>query len=556
MSSETNAAIQILDKAGKVGDEGGIALRNVLAIMGEGRFLPKPTIAALQNLGISIDGIGDKSKTFSERLELLRPLLKDQAALTQVFGRENSTAALALIQSTQELHEFDMAIRGSNAAQKQAEIVMESYEERMKRSQARIADMKISWFNLTESIQPYLSVSLEVVSEIGKVAQGFTALSSVIKLNTIAKVLNTTVTTTWMVVTRLMTGVFGAASLSVSVLTGRIKASTAATTAWGMAVRFLSGPIGWITVAVGAAAVAYNYFTSSVNKQTEEQILNSRIQERANEINGETIIKIKLAKEVLDNENASLSAKQRAYNQLIDLNPEFAKTLKLDAQGHLDGAAAIDVYVSKLQKKAESEAQYQILVENEKEKNAIRKRVQERMDKLGVNTVTAEDVLDKSSPHAYGVASDAVLNNIGFFEHLVDKSWSNFSSDVEDFSKLTKQNEMLQKKMFAADKEPNKTATAPSAPLNNTVTPANPPTASSSGLGKKAGKTARENTISSESTGAGAGRGSVRSLTINKLIENFTIQTTNIVETRQQIRQQVQEALLTAVSDFTLIEHE
>lgn len=37
--SETNAAIQVLDKAGKKGAEGGVALRNTLSILSEGRFL-------------------------------------------------------------------------------------------------------------------------------------------------------------------------------------------------------------------------------------------------------------------------------------------------------------------------------------------------------------------------------------------------------------------------------------------------------------------------------------------------------------------------------------
>lgn len=38
---ETNAAIQVLDKAGKKGAEGGVALRNVMSILATGRFLPK-----------------------------------------------------------------------------------------------------------------------------------------------------------------------------------------------------------------------------------------------------------------------------------------------------------------------------------------------------------------------------------------------------------------------------------------------------------------------------------------------------------------------------------
>ena len=39
--AETNAAIQVLDKAGKKGSEGGVALRNVMSTLAQGRFLPK-----------------------------------------------------------------------------------------------------------------------------------------------------------------------------------------------------------------------------------------------------------------------------------------------------------------------------------------------------------------------------------------------------------------------------------------------------------------------------------------------------------------------------------
>src|SRR5690606_15717959 len=38
---ETNAWIQVLDKSGKKGSEGGVALRNVMASLSQGRFLPK-----------------------------------------------------------------------------------------------------------------------------------------------------------------------------------------------------------------------------------------------------------------------------------------------------------------------------------------------------------------------------------------------------------------------------------------------------------------------------------------------------------------------------------
>ena len=51
---ETNAAIQVLDKAGKKASEGGVALRNVMGTLAKGRFLPKDVKEELQAAGINI----------------------------------------------------------------------------------------------------------------------------------------------------------------------------------------------------------------------------------------------------------------------------------------------------------------------------------------------------------------------------------------------------------------------------------------------------------------------------------------------------------------------
>lgn len=80
---ETNSAIQVLDKAGKKGAEGGVALRNTLAILSQGRFLPKDTQEELKKAGIDVLALGDdKSKSLKERLEMLKPVLNDTAFAT------------------------------------------------------------------------------------------------------------------------------------------------------------------------------------------------------------------------------------------------------------------------------------------------------------------------------------------------------------------------------------------------------------------------------------------------------------------------------------------
>ncbi len=127
---ETNAAIQVLDKAGKKASEGGVALRNVMGTLAKGRFLPKDVKEELQAAGININVLTDNSKNLHDRLETLKPVLNDDALLSKLFGTANANAARALIQGTDSLQEFTEAVTGTNSATEQAAIVMDSYAER------------------------------------------------------------------------------------------------------------------------------------------------------------------------------------------------------------------------------------------------------------------------------------------------------------------------------------------------------------------------------------------------------------------------------------------
>ena len=146
---ETNAAIQVLDKAGKKGAEGGVALRNVMSILSTGRFLPKDVKEELTAAGVNINALTDKSKTLTERLQPLKTVLNDTALFTKLFGRENSNAAMALVQGIDEVNRYTDVISGTNTAFDQAGIIMESYNEKKARVQARFDDFRISVFNAT-----------------------------------------------------------------------------------------------------------------------------------------------------------------------------------------------------------------------------------------------------------------------------------------------------------------------------------------------------------------------------------------------------------------------
>lgn len=146
---ETNAAIQVLDKAGKKASEGGVALRNVLGQLGKGRFVEKQAAEELEKAGIDVVALGDNSRSLKERLEMLKPMLDDSALLSKFFGVENANAARALIQGTESLQGFTDAVTGTNSATEQAAIVMDSYAERQARVNQRFEDLKITMFQAT-----------------------------------------------------------------------------------------------------------------------------------------------------------------------------------------------------------------------------------------------------------------------------------------------------------------------------------------------------------------------------------------------------------------------
>ena len=165
---ETNAAIQVLDKAGKKGSEGGVALRNTLAILGQGRFLPKQTQEALTAAGIDVLKLADTSLSLKDRLEMLKPVLNDAALFSKLFGMENANAARALVQGSDELGRLTQAITGTSSAQDQAAIVMDGYAERQARINQKIEDFKIAVFQATGDFSLWCNVLMQMMTPLSQ----------------------------------------------------------------------------------------------------------------------------------------------------------------------------------------------------------------------------------------------------------------------------------------------------------------------------------------------------------------------------------------------------
>lgn len=181
---ETNAAIQVLDKAGKKGSEGGVALRNVLSSLGQGRFIPEKVQEEFKKMGVNINKLNDPSTTLSQRLNLLKPLMKDSALMSAFFGKENANAALALISQTDEMDRLTAAVKGTNEAYDQAAIIMGSPEEKNARLKAFLDDFKITLFNATNGWTGYASVVGDVARDVANLSPIFTGVGSALSFLT------------------------------------------------------------------------------------------------------------------------------------------------------------------------------------------------------------------------------------------------------------------------------------------------------------------------------------------------------------------------------------
>ena len=292
---EANAAIQVLDKAGKKGSEGGIALRNVIATLSQGRFIPKDVQKELKKAGINVTDLADRGKSLKERLELLRPVMNDAALFAKLFGKENTNAAMALVGGTEEVGRYTEAIQGTQSANDQAAVVMEGFAERQARIRQQIEDFKISIFQATGDVSlwagalsdaliplaqlmPLLSGMLPIVKGVsiwifqgakGLFLFGKGALTALVGVGKLAVTLLTRgATALFYYIGSLVTG--GSAQLGFAMMSQLAFASfkTATVTACRtVSAAIMSIPlIGWIAAAIAAIVAIGIYFWNTSAK--------------------------------------------------------------------------------------------------------------------------------------------------------------------------------------------------------------------------------------------------------------------------------------------------
>ena len=287
--AETNAYIQLLDQAGKKGSEGGVALRNVLTTLSEGRFTSKLAADGLKAAGISTDYLADSSIPLHERLNTLRKIQGDTALMTKVFGKENMAAAIALINTADEAEAMSKKIEGTNSAVEQAGVIMESTAEKNARLTAQVEDFKISIFNATNGAFGYAGAIGNIVKDMTNLIplvvglyNGITFLTNAEKRAALWAGILSVKTTIWAGVTKAMAvaqGILNAVMnmnpvfliiTGIALLIGYIVTAIKYFDSFGSTMLVLLGPIGML---ISAFMIIKRHWDSIVEAFKSEGIL-------------------------------------------------------------------------------------------------------------------------------------------------------------------------------------------------------------------------------------------------------------------------------------------
>lgn len=280
-------SVALLETLGKQMDHSkiGVSARNLLNVMSSAKGLPKEALSSLQKHGVNLNILMDKSKSLGERLKELSKIQGDAVAITNVFGKENMTAANVIFSNLDTYDKWSAQIEKTNEAQKQASVNSDTLKNRIDELKASFQNYLISGDKTNTSLTKtkdslkWVSENMDLVMDI---VIKLTAAIIAYKIALIAAEIT-------MATYNIALGITGALSSTASIAIGRntialaaynitTKAAAAATWLWNGAVKAYTAaqwllnvamdanPIGLVIIAI-AALIGLVYII--INKYNE-----------------------------------------------------------------------------------------------------------------------------------------------------------------------------------------------------------------------------------------------------------------------------------------------
>ncbi len=391
---ETLTYIQILGRAGRQGAEGGTALQAVLGRLSRAEFMPKRTADALKEAGVDIHHLADTSLTLTERLKPLNKIVDDTSMMQLLFGEAHFASAIAMVKGAEGADEFTEKITGTNTVVEQAEIIMGTHAERMKRLQARFKDFGVSVFNVTQRVLPMTAafaqsaqmatqfIPIMKAMRVGfiKLYQGTVRLGVGMIALTKRTVLYMKTLSAKAVLLKTVAAAKTIYRAAVLAATGQIKLATAAKMAFNAA--FLASPIGWIVAGIGAIAGAYVLLRRRTDEATAAEQAMQDVRHRAQRAVVSQKVEVERLTSVVHDQNASLEQKRTAYDRLVEISPEHFENLTFEEAQTEKLTEASEKYIESLLKQARVKAAEGMILEIEEGLLESRLKLQEAREQL------------------------------------------------------------------------------------------------------------------------------------------------------------------------------
>ena len=259
---ESTALIEDLAEKGLKGAEAGTAIRNVLLKIGSPDALPKEAQDRLKDLGISFEDLTDTTKPLADRLDVLKPLLKDQTTLIKVFGTENAIAATNILSTTDRLRELTTQVTGTNTANEQAAIRAATLNDAINR-------LKESWNAIVLSFQSGTGVAgiltkalMFLANNLGTIVKTIGAAAGIFATYKVTVTATNAITKAYTATMALMNLAFGKNAIATKGADVAMKAFNATTKA---------NPIGLLVTVLATAVTAFFAFRDSASEAEKAQ---------------------------------------------------------------------------------------------------------------------------------------------------------------------------------------------------------------------------------------------------------------------------------------------
>ena len=414
-------------------------------------------------LQTGVDEINPKIVGLDKALENLKNKNMDAGAIKKMFGEEGYNTASVILQNTEMVKDFTVAVTGTNVAYEQAAINSDTAQAKLEQARNK---MKLAAIDLGEKLNPALTVSTNMLTNVIKFLPGLIDWckewgGTVLWLSTILLVYATRlkIITTWYSIWNSLTKVATVLNLayaaSMNTLSGYtvtsfgnlrklstlmqghtvlLKSLRIATYLYAAAVQVLRGrvdlaaksmkaawaimasnPVGLLVTLVLAAATASYKLTQHTKDYYDLNKVNEKITEKSNDEYARQSSLVEQLTKKIHNNNLSNSERKKAIEQLQAIIPEY--NAEIDKEGKIinENTEALDQYNAVLATNIEL------------------KEVADELDKHRINLMRLQKspALNDNSPMG-SMAREDVRNKISQEEEIVASLTARYKKLVQE----------------------------------------------------------------------------------------------------------------------------